>query len=201
MNVRLFIISTLLIFGTLTSSAQTRERKTTIGHSPKIEKPGFPAAWVGEWHGTLSVELGMKEVMNTPFHLSIHPLEKGCYTWGIAYGSGKSDNRPYTMCPSDTSTLVHWLIDEHNGITIDGYVHGDVFFSRFEVMDKLLFTRDELKGDTLYHEIIIGPLTGATATGDTVVLVETPGGIRTDSIPLVKSFALSTRQWAKLTRM
>ncbi len=201
MIIRIFALTLFLAICTNTVDAQRREQGTSIRQSPKIEKPSFPAAWVGEWHGTLSVERGMKEVMSTPFNLSIQPLENGCYTWGISYGEGKSDNRPYTMCPTDTTTLVHWIIDEHNGILLDGYVHGNVFFNRFEVMDNLLFTRDELKGDTLYHEIITGPLSGATTTGDTVISVETVDGIRNDSIPLVNSFVLPTRQWAKLTRI
>jgi len=166
----------------------------------KIDTPSFPADWVGEWHGTLSVERGMTQVMTTPFHLSIQPLEEGCYTWGIAYGEGRSDNRPYTMCPSDTATLTHWVTDEHNGILLDGYVHGNVFFSRFEVMGNMLFTRDEMMGDTLYHEIVIGPIAGANSTGDTVLRVETNEGIRNDSIPEVNSYKLPTRQWAKLIR-
>lgn len=180
--------------------AQKRSQGTSMRQSPKSEKPSFPIDWVGEWQGTLSVERGMTEVMSTPFHLSIQPLEKGCYTWGIAYGEGRSDNRPYTMCPKDTATATHWIIDEHNGIVLDGYVHGNVYFCRFEVMGNLLFTRDELIRDTLYHEIVTGPLSGASLTGDTVHRVETPEGIRNDSIPVVASYKLPTRQWAKLVR-
>ncbi len=201
MATRLLILSAVLFYCLPFLIAQTNGQVTAMQSVSKIEKPNFPAAWVGEWQGILSVERGMKEVMSTPFHLSIQPLAEGCYTWGIAYGEAKSDNRPYTMCPTDTSTSVHWRIDEHNGILLDGYVHGDVFFSRFEVMNNLLFTRDELIGDTLYHEIISGPMTGVIATGDTVLQVKTPEGIRSDSIPVVNSFVLPTRQWAKLTRI
>ena len=195
------LFSLLFLLGLATIvGAQRLSQGASMKESISIEKPSFPSAWIGEWQGVLLVERGMKEVMSTPFHLSIQPLEAGCYSWGISYGEGRSDNRPYTMCPSDTTTATHWIIDEHNGILLDGYVHGDVFFSRFEVMDNLLFTRDELIGDTLYHEIITGPLSKTTATGDTVLQVQTPEGIRYDSIPVVNSFVLPTRQWAKLVR-
>ncbi|MFK8057477.1 MAG: hypothetical protein AB8F78_15235 [Saprospiraceae bacterium] len=200
MTTRLFLLLFLILGVSELSLAQQRGQGSSMRTSPKVEKPSFPASWVGEWQGTLAVDRGMREVMSTPFHLSIQPLEAGCYSWGIAYGEGKSDNRPYTMCPSDTTTATHWVIDEHNGILLDGYVHGNVFFSRFEVMGSLLFTRDELIGDTLYHEIITGPMAGTIATGDTVLQVETPEGIRNDSIPVVNSYKLPTRQWAKLTR-
>jgi len=180
--------------------AQQRSQGALVKQSPKLEKPSFPDQWVGEWQGELFVERGMQQVMRTPFHLSIQPLNEGCFTWGIAYGEGKSDSRPYTMCPKDTVTKAHWVIDEHNGIFLDGYVHGNVFYSRFEVMDNLLFTRDELIGDTLYHEIITGPLSSKSTTGDTVLQMTTSEGIRNDTIPKVHAYPLPTRQWAKMMR-
>ena len=200
MHIRVYFFAFFFISCCSIVSAQRSEQGTTMRVSPQIEKPSFPKAWVGEWQGVLSVERGMTQVMTTPFHLSIQPLDAGCYTWGIAYGEGRLDNRPYTMCPSDTSTLTHWIIDEHNGIVLDGYVHGNVYFSRFEVMDNLLFTRDELIGDTLFHEIVTGPFLDTKSTGDTVLRVKTPDGIRNDSIPSVHSYHLPTRQWAKLVR-
>ena len=56
----------------------------------------------------------------------------GCYTWQIMYGEDEKDNRPYLLKPIDTSKG-HWLIDERNGILLDGYVHGNAFHGAFTV--------------------------------------------------------------------
>lgn len=159
---------------------------STAGHAQ------FPSSWVGEWEGTLVVERGNRVLMTTEIRLGIHALDSGKFSWTLVYGNAGEDERPYTLLPVDSSGST-WQIDEHNGIVLDAYLHGEVFYSRFEVMGNLLFTRDERLGDTLYHEIISGSLKHPTATGGGVL----PKG---DTIPMVNSFPLSTRQWAKLTR-
>lgn len=152
----------------------------------------FPAAWVGEWQGTLAVERGLSVMMSTEVRLAIHPLDSSRYSWQLSYGDPGDDERPYTLVPAD-SLGIAWQIDEENGIVLDAYLHGSVLYSRFEVMGNLLFTRDELIGDTLYHEIVSGSLANPIQSGGLVL----PKG---DTIPIVKSYPISTRQWAKLTR-
>ena len=85
-----------------------------------------------------------------------------------------------------------WRVDERNGIVLEAALHGGVLYSRFAVMGNLLLTRDEVRGDTLYHEIVSGRAAG-TATGDTVL----PNG---DTIPPVERYPVATRQVARMVR-
>jgi len=157
----------------------------------------FPQGWTGDWEGQLFVQQGNDTLQQTTIRLGIHPLDSGRYTWAISYGKQQQDNRPYTLIPRDKARGL-WDIDEHNGIVLGAVLHGEVLYSHFTVMGNRLTTRDELIGDTLYHEIIAGPSAATLATGDTVLV--SPAGIP-DTIPPVKSFRVSSRQWAKLTRL
>ena len=76
---------------------------------------------------------------------------------------------------------------------LDSYVHAGVLYSAFEVAGQLLVTRDELRGDTLYHEIVSGPLGATLVTSDTVLATG-------DSMPPVQSLRLSGAQVARLAR-
>ena len=115
-----------------------------------------------------------------------------CYTWGITYAQvGTAETRPYVICPADSPGEAY-VIDERNGIRLDAYRLGAALYSRFDVMGNLLLTRDELRGDTLFHEIVSGGLT-PKPTGGTV----SPDG---DTIPPVGSYSLATRQVARLVR-
>ena len=153
----------------------------------------FPHDWVGSWGGRLTVERGARILQTADMSLEILPLDSGgCFTWRLTYALvGPQDVRPYVLCPVDTLGE-RWSIDERNGIVLDAYRLGGALYSRFEVMGNLLLTRDELRGDTLYHEIVSGGLS-PKPTGDTVL----PKG---DTIPLVGAYPLSTRQVAQLVR-
>ena len=153
----------------------------------------FPEAWRGRWTGLLEVQRGARTLQTADMTLEILPLDSaGCYTWRLTYAQvGPQDVRPYVVCPADTLGE-HWRIDERNGIVLDAYVLGGALYSRFEVMSNLLLTRDELRGDTLFHEIVSGGA-AAAPTGDTVL----PQG---DTIPPVGSYGLSSRQVARLVR-
>ena len=163
-----------------------------------IPRP-FPASWTGNWQGQLHVLRGSDTLQRVDMRLAITALDSGAYTWALGYGPAASDERPYVLTPQD-STGTHWQIDERNGIVLDAYRHGDVFYSCFEVMGTLLFTRDELRGDTLYHEILSGPFR-ATVTGDTVLPNARRGSqSKGDTIPAVASYPLRNSQTARLTR-
>ena len=173
------------------TSPAAAERPSSVDAADASD--AFPAAWVGDWTGRLYVQRGRRTLQEADMTLAIRPLDSaGCYTWRLAYAQvGPRDVRPYVVCPADTLGE-HWRIDERNGIVLDAYVLGGALYSRFEVMGGLLLTRDELRGDTLFHEIVSGGTT-AGPTGDTVL----PKG---DTIPLVGTYGLSSRQVARLVR-
>ena len=173
----------------------------SIGLSPKpattIPAATFPADWVGRWSGELAVLRGADTAMRSPMSLAIArvPGASGDYTWAITYGAAgdtTADVRPYLLRAAD-STGTRWDIDERNGITLGAELHGGVLYSRFEVMGNLLLARDELRGDTLHHEIIAGPIGGPGITGDTVLATG-------DTVPPVARYRVATRQVARLTR-
>ena len=157
--------------------------------------PDFDALspWRGDWTGRLTVQRGDRVLQEVDMSLRIHPLDSaGCYTWALFYDTGATqDERPYVICPTD-SLGEHFRIDERNGIILEADRFGHVLYSRFEVMDNLLLTRDEVRGDTLYHEIVSGRLS-PKPTGDTVLASG-------DTIPAVAVYPLATRQSARMTR-
>ena len=156
--------------------------------------PTFPADWRGRWRGPLEVQRGAEVLQAVGMTLEILPVDSAaCYTWQLSYDvAAAPDVRPYVICPAD-SLGVAWRIDERNGIVLDATVLGTGVYSRFEVMGNLLFTRDELRGDTLFHEIVSGRLS-PKPTGDTVL-------VSGDTIPPVGNYPLSTRQVARLVRV
>lgn len=182
--------------GTIRERAAKAPRVATAlpSRPDSVPAAGFPDAWEGRWHGPLEVQRGTGVLQAVGMSLEILPFDSaGCYTWQLAYdGMGSADVRPYVICPAD-SQGVAWRIDERNGIVLDAVVLGTGLYSRFEVLGNLLLTRDELRGDTLFHEIVSGRLS-PKLTGDTVLASG-------DSIPPVGSYPLGTRQVARLVRV
>jgi hypothetical protein len=93
----------------------------------------FPASITGNWKGTMQWMVSGKPAKSFSMQLRIHNADSaGCYTWQIIYGDDEKDNRPYLLKPVDTAKG-HWLIDERNGILLDGFVHGNAFHGAFTV--------------------------------------------------------------------
>ena len=158
---------------------------------PPAPEHAFPVTWTGTWSGDLLVVRGDDTLQRTGMRLAIAPLDGGRYSWALGYGEPGADERPYVLSP-DTTASGRWRIDERNGVVLDASLHAGVLYSRFAVMGELLLTRDELRGDTLHHEIVSGRL-APVATGDVVVAG--------DTIPPVGSYPVDTRQFARLTRV
>jgi hypothetical protein len=55
----------------------------------------------------------------------------------MEYGSGGKDTRPYTLRAVDSASG-HWVVDEHNGILLDGYWRGNRFSSVFSVQGSVI---------------------------------------------------------------
>lgn len=103
---------------------------STIGVA---QSQSFPASIAGKWKGTMQWIVSGKAAKTFSMQLRIHNTDSaGCYTWQIIYGDDEKDNRPYLLKPVDTAKG-HWLIDERNGILLDGFVHGNAFHGAFTV--------------------------------------------------------------------
>ncbi len=151
--------------------------------------PAFPRDFTGHWKGTLYWYPPGKPSKTVEMQLIIQPLDTpGCYQWQMVYGSPGEDNRGYTLKPVD-STSGHWVVDENNGILLDGYWLGGRFTSIFSVQGSVITEVLWLENGALQIEFI----THAEKT------VRESGG--TDAnIPAARSFPVRGYQRATLRR-
>jgi hypothetical protein len=165
-----------MIHGVLETSAQDRQT------------PAFPRDFLGHWTGVLHWYPSDKPVQTVEMQLIIQPLDTpGRYSWRMVYGKPGQDERPYTLMAVD-STKGHWVVDEHNGILLDGYWRGNRFSSVFSVQGSVITEVMWLENDTLQVEFI--------THGETPVR-ESGGG---PEIPRAKSFPIRGYQRATLNR-
>lgn len=167
------------------------------GIAQGVNETGFPERWLGDWEGPIVIERGEKLIMEVPMRLGIHRLDAGAVSWEIAYEIPGGPTRPYALRPDSTDSS-HWLLDEGNGIVLDTYLYGNVLYSNYEVMDQIFVVRDELRGDTLYHEITVAPALPKHVTGDTLLRYEASAVV--DTVPPVRIYPIGTRQAARLVR-
>jgi hypothetical protein len=157
--------------------------------------PQFPKDWFGKWEGNLEVFRHQKVVQNVPMRFECLPTDSiDIYTWCITYGTDTlTGRRSYTLKAKDKTTG-YYVIDENNGILIDGFVLAHKFFNRFEVMDNQLTATYERSDDLLIFEIMVNTINVLSSTGDTI---STLG----EKIPAVKSYTINGYQRAVLTRV
>ena len=153
----------------------------------------FPHTWQGIWQGDLEIYTAKGLSQSVPMELHILPTDStNRFTWTIIYGADKeAGKRPYELVIID-ETKGLYAIDEKNSIQLEGYFIKDKFFSRFEVMDNLLLTTEQLVDEKLIFEIIVGKMTPVSVTGNEVV--------NGDTIPPVQTFPLNVMQRAILSR-
>lgn len=153
----------------------------------------FPHTWQGKWQGDLAIYTAKGLSQSVPMELHILPTDStNRFTWTIIYGEDKeAGKRPYELVILDAEKGIY-AIDEKNSIQLEGYFIKDKFFSRFEVMGSLLLTTEQLVGEELIFEIIVGSMTPVSVTGNEV--------INGDTIPPVKAFPLKVMQRAILRR-
>lgn len=121
--------------------------------------------------------------------LNIQPeTEKSVYSWQLIYGDAAKDNRPYQLKPVDTA-VGHWVIDEHDGILLDGYWIGNRFISTFSVQGNTITAVYWLAGKELHIEMI-----------STKVVASRESGKGTSEVPKVFSYPVSSYQNAILYR-
>ena len=151
----------------------------------------FPAAWIGEWKGTLHwYSNGKSEPKKVDMQLNIKPVADsvGVYTWHLVYGKATEDSRPYQLRLVD-SAKKQWVIDEMNGILIDQYFVGTKFSGAFSVGKSVILNTYWIENNELHVEFYSHPLEPARTSGN-----------GTDDIPFVKAYEIRSYQKAVLTR-
>lgn len=126
----------------------------------------FPESFTGNWKGSLTWERAGKEPVVFTMRLKVQPKDSN-YTWQIQYGDDASDDRPYVLKPVDRSKG-HWLIDENNGLLLDGYAHANSFKGAFTVQGNTIIDNYRLENGKLFVEFISVNLSDKRTTTETV---------------------------------
>lgn len=169
MNQKILIQFLIVVLLSLSSTAQS--------------KSGFPASFVGNWKGNLEWIVAGKTTQTFAMQLEINAADSSDhYNWKIVYGDKQSDVRPYTLKPVDTAKG-HWIIDEHNGILLDGYVHHNSFHGAFTVQGSTIVDNYTLENGRIKVEFYNIKL------GD-----KKQSGAGTEDSPFVDSYKISSYQ-------
>ncbi len=154
----------------------------------------FPDDWLGIWRGELVIRTGKGVVQQLPMRLDLLPSDTAdVYHWLLVYEVGEEqDVRPYTLLPVDSASG-HWLVDEHNGILLDGWVLDDVFVQYFAVNGSyIVLSLRWLSKNELLWQIVAGP---------EEVVRQSGGELREgEEVPSVLSLSVSHVQRALLKR-
>jgi hypothetical protein len=168
----------VFLFGALSGIAQTSTQPIS-----------FPSDFTGNWKGTLQWYPTQKPVQQVAMQLNIQPSTiAGCYDWQLTYGDKGQDQRPYLLKPVDAASG-RWVVDENNGILLDGYWRGNRFVCAFSVQGSMITSVYWLEQDALQVEMI---------THRTEAVRESGGG--DPNTPAVKAFPLLGYQRATLYR-
>ena len=149
----------------------------------------FPKDFIGNWTGSLTWHPAGKEMQTVAMRLNIQPeTGKSVYSWQLIYGDAAKDNRPYHLKPVD-SAAGHWVIDENDGILLDGYWIGNRFISTFSVQGSTITAVYWLVGKEMHIEMI-----------STKVAAVRESGKGTADVPKVLSYPVSSYQKAILNK-
>lgn len=160
--------------------------------------PRFPEDWAGIWKGDLNIWNAKGLSTTVSMTIDILPIDTsttGRYTFGLTYGSKSEDWRPYELVPVKPE-LGLWRVDEKNTIVMESYLLGPKFLCWFVVAGerstRILCTYERLDAETMAFEVIAGPESPASTTGN----AKHEG----EDIPEVKTYPVSGFQRAILKR-
>ncbi len=149
----------------------------------------FPNAYFGKYKGTLHIN-SKNGAQTYPMEFHLLPTDTiSRYQYTIVYGEGEQrQERLYTLIEKDASSG-EYIIDENNGIILDGKVVDNRVYSLFEVKGTLLSTFITFEKDHLIFEIV------ATQTANKNI-----SGGQDEATPEVISYPISTVQRARLIK-
>jgi hypothetical protein len=159
--------------------------------NPVTDTSRFPHSFSGTWQGTLAwYPTGKKEPQLVEMKLIILPGDTaGQFTWQLMYGKNGEDNRPYILKPVD-SLKGHWVIDERNGIVLDGYWTGQRFSGIFTVGGNTILDSYWMENEELHIEFFSYKQQPSSTTG-----------YGTEDSPKVENYRLGSYQKAVLKRV
>jgi hypothetical protein len=168
----------LLFFSVITFTSMAQEGSPVYS---------FPKDFTGNWKGSLNWFPAGKEMQKVNMQLIVQP-EAGTsqYSWQLIYGDSAKDNRPYHLKAVDTARG-HWVVDENDGILLDGYWIGNRFISMFSVQGSTITALYWLEGESLHVEMIS---TRSEAVRES--------GKGSSDVPAVQSFPVRSYQKAIL---
>jgi hypothetical protein len=150
----------------------------------------FPTSYIGNWKGNLEWIVAGKPTQTFAMQLQIIAADSANhYHWKIVYGDQQNDVRPYTLKPIDTAKG-HWMIDEHNGILLDGYVHGNAFHGAFTVQGSTIIDNYTLENGRIKVEFYNIKLGDKKQSGE-----------GTEDSPFVDSYKIGSYQVGFLERI
>jgi hypothetical protein len=154
----------------------------------------FPASWAGTWEGTLTTWSAPDSVRNRiPLTLTIAREDSGtAYTWRTVFNADTVRGvRPYRLVVRDAERGLYGT-DEGNGIVLEARWLAGALISVFQVGERVLESRYELRGDTLVHDLVWWSAKPVTSRkGD---------GPNAERGAAVLSFRVEGRQRAVMTR-
>lgn len=146
-------------------------------------EPNFPKDFIGNWKGKLKWEVAGKPAQEFTMRLRIGPTDSADqYTWQIIYGDDNKDNRPYLLKPVNIAKG-HWTVDEHDGILLDCYVHGNAVKGAFTVQGNTIVDNYRVENGKMFVEFFSINLSAKTQSGK-----------GTDETPYVDSYKISSYQ-------
>jgi len=147
----------------------------------------FPEDWLGKWEGDLKIFNKEGVNMELTMALDLEEMESdSLYQWTLKYISEeRTDERKYFL-KKGYDHENHWIVDEDNGILLDGYVLSNCLYVLFEVGNNRIQTSYTLEGNEMIFENLVSA----------VEKIRTSGDIMKDSItiPPVNSFVVSGLQ-------
>ncbi|MFC4262781.1 hypothetical protein ACFOWM_07835 [Ferruginibacter yonginensis] len=150
----------------------------------------FPQSFVGKWKGSLQWLVAGKPTQTFTMQLHIKPTDTaGVYTWQIIYGDDAKDNRPYLLKPIDTAKG-HWVVDEKDGIVLDGYVLGNTYTGAFTVQNNTIVDTYRVENDTMFVSFLSINLNAKNTSGK-----------GTDEVPTVTSYKIGSYQQGILQKL
>lgn len=148
----------------------------------------------GNYKGSLEIYQGATVAQSLPMSLKISPIDSLTWTFHITYHrDGKADYRPYEIRLIDAAKG-RYVIDEHNGILLDSYLHGNCLYEQFSIDNSgIIGTTCYLEGGQLSYELIPINMDPIRVSGDTIINGAT--------IPAVNSYQVYSTQKAILKRV
>jgi len=182
------IVLSMCAIGLFISCKTTTITEPVATLTTPIKNYSFPGEWLGDYAGELIIHSAGMDTTRVDMSLSIQqPDATGLYPWIIGYG--KDDLRYYGL-EAINAAKGHYRVDELNSIKLDGYLRGNHFISKFQVMKSDLLVDYEKRPDGILVRFYVSSATDYKTTGGEA--------LGSDTIPSVRTYPIAVYQEALL---